>query len=98
MSDLVERLRLFEASGPAIPSCQLFGEAADEIERLTESNAIWQEVAKEVTDVAGVNTLIHVPAEIERLRAALKEIQSEVADHFDACAYNIAKAALEDDE
>ena len=36
--------------------------------------------------------------EIERLRAALKEIQSEVADHFDACAYNIAKAALEDDE
>jgi hypothetical protein len=37
-------------------------------------------------------------AEIERLRAALKEIQSEVADHFDACAYNIAKAALEDDE
>lgn len=34
MTDLIERLRLFEASGPAIPSCQLFGEAADEIERL----------------------------------------------------------------
>ena len=36
MTDLIERLRLFEASGPAIPSCQLFGEAADEIERLRD--------------------------------------------------------------
>jgi hypothetical protein len=55
-------------------SDELGRKAADEIERLTESNAIWQEIAKEVTDAAGVNTLIHVPAEIERLQKVLEAI------------------------
>jgi hypothetical protein len=93
MSDLSERLRyatrdvvtgqrLNPGSYGHAPIADL-EEAADEIERLTESNAIWQEVAKEVTDVAGVNTLIHVPAEIERLQkvkelAALRK-QKQIA-------------------
>ena len=34
MSDLIERMRLFKASYPTLPSCRLLGEAADEIERL----------------------------------------------------------------
>jgi regulator of replication initiation timing len=58
-------------------SDELGRKAADEIERLTESNAIWQEVAKEVTDVAGVNTLIHVPAEIERLQETAQVMWDE---------------------
>lgn len=45
-------------------------------------------------------------AEIKRLRKALRDIKdlafnrasSEVAGNFDARAYNIAKAALEDDD
>ena len=42
-----------------------------------------------------IATIEQQEAEIERLRAALRDIKDEVAGNFDACAYNIAKAALE---
>jgi hypothetical protein len=66
MSDLVERLRLFEASGPAIPSCQLFGEAADEIERLHKRH---DDFLQEFWATNALNAKLD--AKIDRLNGAL---------------------------
>ena len=87
MSDLIERLRLFEASGPAIPSCQLFGEAADEIQRNRK-------------EIDGLIELLRKDrAEIERLRAVVDEAKQELRDVGSGpgwVAYRILKEA--DDE
>ena len=64
----------------------------DLIERL-------REYAKPGTGTFRPTSLLEEAAdEIERLRFALEQIKDEVAGNFDACAYNIAKDALDKDE
>jgi predicted nuclease with TOPRIM domain len=83
MRKLIERLRLFEASGPAIPSCQLFGEAADEIEQLRAGcdrlHGYIAEKDAEIERLKRMRDMWKATAnsnrdEIERLRAALERI------------------------
>src|SRR5262245_56930694 len=72
--DLVERLRLLAAEYPHMP----LGEAADEIERLEEENAI-------MAQACGVSELrrqecIKRGEEIERLKELLRDLEYEIKD------------------
>ena len=67
---------------------------------LSEINELKAEIERLEAWISTQDAEIYRQAdEIERLRAALREIKDGVddpnADNYDACTYNIAKAALE---
>jgi hypothetical protein len=68
---------LFEASGPAIPSCQLFGEAADEIERLQA--VVDAAKAARTTDEYGLLS-VEKGWDLDKALAALEEQDDDYSD------------------
>jgi len=93
MTDIVKRLRAIDHL--SIEDCflqsPLFGNAADEIERLREANEMM------LTDIRRTDVdMLAFKAEIERLRAALRDVLSYVPrGNMPVTIYDNARAVLE---